>query len=134
MKTLPTLFKLTILLSIFLLNAQSVTAQNLKTKTSNTQNNSSEQAITADVNCESLGELNGVVTYQYDVTLRNNTTRNLTVDYKVHIKSGNTILKSHSHSDILIPGEELFYVGEGKMSSSEWDKYSSCVVEWTPRN
>jgi hypothetical protein len=92
------------------------------------------EVIAASVTCTPLGALNGEVSYQYDVTLQNNTNEKFLVDYTVIFKSGSIVKKSHSHSTILIAGESLTESHTGKMSESEWDNISECWIEWSTRN
>ncbi|PKP03911.1 MAG: hypothetical protein CVU11_06605 [Bacteroidetes bacterium HGW-Bacteroidetes-6] len=88
-----------------------------------------DEMVTADVNCDSIGMLNGEVVYQYDVTLKNNTTNKLKVKYTVFLKAGSTVKKQHNHSTILIPDEELFESHEGNISQSDWNLISSFRIE-----
>lgn len=88
-----------------------------------------DEMVTADVNCDSIGTLNGEVVYQYDVTLKNNTTNKLKVKYTVFLKAGNMIKKQHDHSTILISEEELFESHEGRISQSDWNLISSFRIE-----
>jgi len=87
--------------------------------------------VTATVDCKSLGTLNGEVSYQYDVTLKNNTSNKLIVKYKVIFKAGDVIKTQHSHSTILIPGEELTETNDGTMKEADWDLVTKCWVDWT---
>lgn len=93
-----------------------------------------DEVITASVDCTALGALNGEVSYQYDVTLQNNTNEKFIVDYSVIFKSGSIVKKTHRHSTVLIPGESLTESHTNKMSKSEWDTISECWIEWSTRN
>ncbi len=93
-----------------------------------------DEVITASVDCTALGALNGEVSYQYDVTLQNNTNEKFIVDYSVIFKSGSLVKKTHRHSTVLIPGESLTESHTNKMSESEWDTISECWIEWSTRN
>jgi hypothetical protein len=124
MKALPIIFNLSILFAVLFFNVQFSNAQ--------TDLDQSE-VISASVNCSYMGEVDGTVIYQYDVTLRNNTDEQLTVYYKVYLNSGSLVMASHSHSDILIPGEELTNSFQDSMSSDDWEKVSVCKIEWSTR-
>lgn len=116
--------KLSFALCALLFSIQSSFAQNDTSKT---------EGVTASVSCTSLGELNSTATIQYDVTLENTTNTQYTVDYTVYFKAGSLVLKSHSHSDILIPGESTTNTFETTMSAEDWAKVTLCSVEWSTR-
>jgi hypothetical protein len=87
--------------------------------------------VTASVNCTSLGTLNGVVKYSYDVTLQSNTSDKLKVKYTVYFMAGNVIKKTHDHSTILIPKDNVTVTNSGSMNESDWDLITECKIEWT---
>lgn len=89
------------------------------------------QEITASISCTNLGALNGVVSYQYDVTLKNNTSDQLSVDYTVKFMAGNVVKKEFNHSTILINGDNLTESHFGTMLESDWNLITECKVEWT---
>jgi hypothetical protein len=122
MKALPIIFNLSVLFAALFFNVQFSNAQT---------DLDQSKVISSSVNCSSLGELNGTVTYEYDVTLINNTDEQLTVSYTVYFNSGSLVMASHSYSDILIPGETLTSSFQDSMSSDDWKKISGCYIEWS---
>lgn len=92
---------------------------------------SSPSDVSATVECKEIGRLNGVVQYQYDVTLTNNTKKKLRVDYTVTLYAGDVPKKSHSHSTILIPSENSTETNSGSMKQSDWDLVSRFNVKWS---
>ena len=94
MKSIQSLLKVSVLLSFFLLIVPFV----------NAQQDVANDDITGSVSCDFISELNGTVTFQYEVSLTNNSSSNAKLKYTVYFKSGSTILKSYAYSDILIPG------------------------------
>jgi thermostable 8-oxoguanine DNA glycosylase len=89
--------------------------------------------VTADVDCNELGRLNGEVGYQYDVTLKNNTASKLIVEYTVIFMEGTARKKEHKHSTLMIPKESLVETHEGKIKETDWDKVTSFRIEWSWR-
>jgi hypothetical protein len=89
-----------------------------------------EDVITATIECNELGRLNGVVEYQYDVTLTNNRKVKFKVDYDVIFLAGTTRIKVHNHSTLLIPAEKLTETNFGSIKESDWDKITTFRVEW----
>ena len=94
-------------------------------------NEKSSDEVAASVNCNSLGAINGIVTYQYDATLKNNTSDKLIVKYNIIFKAGDVIKKQHSHSTLLIPDEKLTESYEDTMNESDWNLVTRCWIEWT---
>ncbi len=93
-----------------------------------------QPGVEGTVDCEEIGRLNGEVGYQYDVTLTNNTATKLIVRYKVIFKAGDTPKKTHSHSTLMTPNENLTETHDDKMSETEWDKVTvfRLELEWEP--
>ena len=89
-----------------------------------------EEVITATVECKEIGRLQGVVEYQYDVTLTNNRKVKFKVDYDVIFLAGTIRTKVHNHSTILIPAEELTETNVGSIKESDWNKIDTYRVEW----
>ncbi|HPB01666.1 MAG TPA: hypothetical protein PLZ67_01805 [Bacteroidales bacterium] len=89
-----------------------------------------QESVTVSVNCKELGRLNGEVSYSYDATLKNNTAEKLKVTYRVIIKNGDTSVKTHNHSTVLIPDEELTETNDGEMSEEDWDKSTDVWIEY----
>jgi len=86
--------------------------------------------VTGSISCKELGRLQGVVQYQYDMTLKNNTDVKLKVEYQVILCAGGERKKTHNHSTLLIPGEQLTETNYGSMSESEWDQLTEVKAEW----
>jgi hypothetical protein len=89
--------------------------------------------VSADVDCRELGRLNGEVGYQYDVTLKNNTSSKLIVEYNVIFMEGSIPKKNHKHSTLLIPKESLVETHEGTIKEADWDKVTKFRIEWSSR-
>jgi hypothetical protein len=91
---------------------------------------SKEDDVTGTLNCKELGRAQGLVQYQYDVTLNNNTDVKLKVDYQVILLAGDVKKKVHSHSTLLIPKEKLTETNYGSMNENDWDQITGCNAEW----
>jgi hypothetical protein len=85
--------------------------------------------VSGDIDCRETGRLNGVVEYQYDVTLINHTDLKQKVDYKVIFFAGDVPIKKHNHSTILIPKENTTESHDGKMKEEDWDRITRFRIE-----
>lgn len=90
--------------------------------------------VTADVDCQEIGRLNGQVQYQYDVTLKNNTERKLIVEYTVIFLAGSVRKKEFKHSTLLIPEESTVESHDGAIKENDWDNVTRFRIEWESRD
>ena len=89
--------------------------------------------VSAVVDCREVARLNGVVQYQYDATLKNNTASKLIVEYNVIFMQGQVRKKEHKHSTLMIPNEKLTETNEGTIREADWEKVTIFRIEWSSK-